>query len=66
MTLLLLTACAFSRSSAIMQSDDDRDAFLRAMDGALSARNSSAILDLSDVNEWRGSGRPEPVASALR
>jgi hypothetical protein len=64
-TLLLLTDCAVSRSSAIMQDDDDRSAFLRAMDGALSARDSNAILELSDVDEWRRSGRPQPLASAL-
>jgi hypothetical protein len=64
-TLLLFTACGASRSSAIMQHDDDRNAFLRAMDGALSSRNSTAILELSDVDEWRRSGRPQPLASAL-
>src|SRR4029077_503891 len=49
----------------VLGDTDDRELFLRRVDEALKARSPEAILALSDVDAWRRSGRPQPVAATL-
>jgi hypothetical protein len=63
----LIGACAVVACAAasVRLATGDRDAFLRNVDAALESQKAEAILALSDVDAWVGSGRPHPSTMKL-